>query len=94
MTYREFARIHIDDFKLCLKSLYHNFINLTRSITVTFFEWFYKAIIIESIAVLLMLLMVLTLKYFFKSEFKKVQYFHQKYIMVDTDINEVLKDAI
>ncbi len=23
MTYREFVRIHIDDFKLCLKSFYH-----------------------------------------------------------------------
>ena len=60
----------------------------------TFFEWFYKAIIIESVAVLLILLTVLTLKYFFKSEFKKVQCFYQNYIMIDTDINEVLKDAI
>ena len=60
----------------------------------TFFECFYKAVIIESIVVLLILLSILTLKYFFKKEFKKVQDFHEKYIVVDTDINEVLKNEI
>ncbi len=60
----------------------------------TFFEWFYKAVIIEAVAVLLMLLITLTLKYFFKSEFKKVQDFHTKFIAVDTDISEVLKNEI
>ena len=60
----------------------------------TFFEWFYKAVIIESIAVLLILLSILTLKYFFETEFKKVQDFNEKYVAVDTDINEVLKNEI
>lgn len=60
----------------------------------TFFEWFYKAIIIESLTLLLILLTVLTLKFFFKSEFKKVQDFHAKYIAVDTDISEVLSNEI
>lgn len=60
----------------------------------TFFEWFYKAVIIEGIAVLLILLSILTLKYFFKGEFKKVQDFHIKYIAVDTDINEVLENEV
>lgn len=60
----------------------------------TFFEWFYKAVIIESIAVLLILLSILTLKYFLKSEFKKVQVFNEKYIIVDTDVSEVLKNEI
>lgn len=60
----------------------------------TFFEWFYKAVIIESITLLLILLTVLTLKYFFKTEFKKVQDFHTKHIAVDTDISEVLNNEI
>ncbi len=60
----------------------------------TFFEWFYKAVIIESIAVLLILLSILTLKYFLKSEFKKVKVFNEKYIIVDTDVSEVLKNEI
>ena len=60
----------------------------------TFFEWFYKAIIIESLTLLLILLTVLTLKFFFKSEFKKVQDFHAKYFAVDTDISEVLSNEI
>lgn len=60
----------------------------------TFFEWFYKAVIIEAIAILLTLLITLTLKYFFKSEFKKVQDFHEKYIAVDTDISEVLSNEV
>lgn len=60
----------------------------------TFFEWFYKAVIIESIAVLLILLSIFTLKYFFKSEYKKAQDFHQKYIAVNTDVSEVLKNEV
>ncbi|MBQ4118823.1 MAG: hypothetical protein IJD45_00360 [Clostridia bacterium] len=60
----------------------------------TFFEWFYKAVIIEGIAILLTLLITLTLKYFFKSEFKKVQDFHAKYIAVDTNISEVLSNEV
>lgn len=60
----------------------------------TFFEWFYKAVIIQGITLLLILLTILTLKYFFKSEFKKVQAFNTKYISVDTDISEVLNNEV
>ena len=60
----------------------------------TFFEWFYKTAIIGSICVMLILLSVLTVKYFFKDEFAKAQAFYQKHIAVDTDINEVLTDEV
>ena len=60
----------------------------------TFFEWFYKAVIIEGITLLLILLSILTLKYFFKSEFKKIEDFNTKYIAVDTNISEVLNNEI
>ncbi len=60
----------------------------------TFFEWLYKVIILQGICVLLILLGVLTIKYFFKGEFGQVQSFYQNYIAVDTDINEVLSDEV
>lgn len=60
----------------------------------TFFEWFYRAVIIQGICVLLILSSVVVIKYFFKSEFKRVQNFYDTHIAVDTDINEVLKDEV
>ena len=60
----------------------------------TFFEWFYKVIILQAVCVLLIILSVLAVKYFYKSEFKKVQAFYYENIAVDTDINEVLKDEV
>lgn len=60
----------------------------------TFFEWFYKAVIIQGICVLLILLSIFIIKYFFKFEFEKVSKVYQKYITTDTDVNEVLSDEV
>lgn len=51
-------------------------------------------IILQAVCVLLIILSVLAVKYFYKSEFKKVQAFYYENIAVDTDINEVLKDEV
>ena len=60
----------------------------------TFFEWFYKVIILQAVCVLIIILSLLAIKYFFKGEFKEVQAFYYENIAVDTDINEVLKDEV
>ena len=60
----------------------------------TFFEWFYKAVIVQGICVLLILTAVLAVKYFFVDEFKQVQNFYDTHIAVDTDINEVLQNEV
>ncbi len=58
----------------------------------TFFEWFYKVVIVESVCVLLIILSLLTMKYFFKDEFERAEDFYQKNMTVDTDVYEVLSD--
>ncbi|MBE6787564.1 MAG: hypothetical protein E7537_04370 [Ruminococcaceae bacterium] len=60
----------------------------------SFFEWFYKIIIVQGICILIILLSVISVKYFFKSEYKKAQDFHKTEIMSDTDIKEVLSSEI
>ena len=60
----------------------------------TFFEWFYKVIILQAVCVVLIISSMLTIKYFFKDEFQKVKAFYRHNVVVDTDINEVLGDAV
>lgn len=60
----------------------------------TFFDWFYKVIIIQTVCVLIILSGVLVVKYFFKNEFSKVREFYNENIMADTYIAEVLEDEI
>ena len=60
----------------------------------TFFEWFYKVVIVQSICVILILLSVVTMKYLFKEEYVKIKDFYQTEILNDTDVNEVLLDEI
>lgn len=60
----------------------------------TFFEWFYKVVIIQSVCVLIILSSVLVTKYFFKSEFSVLEEFYKTEIMNDTDIKEVLSGEI
>ncbi len=60
----------------------------------TFFEWFYKVVIVQSICVILILLSVVTMKYLFKEEYVKIKDFYKTEILNDTDVNEVLLDEI
>ncbi len=60
----------------------------------TFFEWFYKVVIIESVCVLLVISSVFIIKYFFKSEYPVIQEFYKIEIMSDTDVLEVLSGEI
>lgn len=60
----------------------------------TFFEWFYKVVIVQSICVVLIISSVVVMKYFFKAEYVKAKEFYKSEIMSDTDINEVLLDEI
>lgn len=60
----------------------------------TFFDWFYKVLIIQTICVLIILAGVMTIKYFFKNQFLKVTEFYKENIMADTYIAEVMGDEI
>ena len=60
----------------------------------TFFEWFYKTVIVESICVLIILLSIIIMKYFFKSTFLQVDKFYTQEILSDTRIEEVLPNEI
>ena len=60
----------------------------------TFFEWFYKAVIIESVCVIIIISGVVATKYFFKTGYLKAEEFYKTQIMSDTDIKEVLESEI
>lgn len=60
----------------------------------TFFEWFYKTVIVESVCVAIILLSIIIMKYFFKSTFLEVKNFYTQEILSDTRIEEVLLDEI
>ncbi len=56
----------------------------------TFFEWFYKNLILSGIFVLIMLLSVIFIKYFVPDTFAELQKFHKDKILSDTKISEVI----
>ncbi len=60
----------------------------------TFFEWFYKTVIVESVCVLIILISIIIMKYFFKSAFLEVEKFYTQEILSDTKIEEVLSNEI
>lgn len=60
----------------------------------TFFEWFYKTVIVQSICVLIILASVLVIKYFFKGTFQKIETFYKQEIMADTKVSEVLEGEV
>ncbi len=60
----------------------------------TFFEWFYKTVIVQSVCVLIILLSVIIMKYFFKDVFAEIKDFYREEILSDTKISEVLADEI
>lgn len=52
--------------------------------------YFLKIVIAECILVFIILLSVLTLKYFFKGTYKEFKNWYDKNMAADTDISEVL----
>ncbi len=60
----------------------------------TFFEWFYKIVIAQSICVLIILSSVCVIKYFFGSEYIKVENFYREEILSDTKLSEVMPREI
>jgi hypothetical protein len=60
----------------------------------TFFEWFYKNLIIESIFVLVVVCVVLFTKYFAKDTFLELKKFYEDNMISDTSISEVIDSAI
>ncbi|MEE1239048.1 MAG: hypothetical protein UHO61_03895 [Acutalibacteraceae bacterium] len=55
---------------------------------------FFGIIITQSIVTLIILLSVLTVKYFFKSTYSSLKEWYNVNICAETDINEVLDDGI
>lgn len=60
----------------------------------TFFEWFYKNLIIEGVFVLIVVLTVLFTKYFAKDTFLELQKFYKDNLTSDTEISEVIDSAV
>ncbi len=60
----------------------------------TFFEWFYKVCIVQTVCVVIILASVLVIKYFLKNTFSEIQKFYNNYILSETKISEVLSDEI
>lgn len=60
----------------------------------TFFEWFYKTVVVQSVCILIILLSVVVMKYFFKSAYNEVEKFYREEILSDTSISEVLPNEI
>lgn len=54
----------------------------------------YKLIIAETVCVAIMLLSIITVKYFFKSTYKSLYNWYCLNVLVDTDIEEVLGNEI
>ena len=55
---------------------------------------FFGIIITQSIVTLIILLSVLTVKYFFKSTYSSLKEWYNVNICAETDINEVLDDEV
>lgn len=53
-----------------------------------------KLVIAQTICVLIIILSVVTVKYFFKGTYKKLLSWYKEEVLVTTDINEVLLDEI
>ena len=56
-----------------------------------FYDCFLKVIIAQSVAVLIVIFTLLTVKFWFKDTFKKAAEYYIANVLVDTDVNEVLK---
>jgi hypothetical protein len=56
----------------------------------TFFEWFYKNLILSGVFVLILLLSVVIIKYFAPDIFAVTQKFYKDNFLTDTKISEVL----
>ena len=54
-------------------------------------ETFFKIIIVEIICVAVILLSVISVKYFFKSTYSEVKKWYKANITVDTDIKQVIE---
>ncbi len=54
-------------------------------------ETFFKIIIVEIICVAVILLSVISVKYFFKSTYSEVEKWYKANITVDTDIKQVIE---
>lgn len=60
----------------------------------TFFEWFYKTVIVQSVCVLIILASIVIMKYFFKGAYSQIESFYREEILSDTKISEVLGNEI
>lgn len=57
-------------------------------------DLYLKAVIVEGVAVLIIILSVLTVKYCFKSTYAKLNDWYNQSILTDTDISEVIKGEV
>ncbi len=60
----------------------------------TFFEWFYKVLIVQTVCVLVLFLSVVFAKYFLSETYVKITDFYKRNFTTDTSISEVLDGEI
>lgn len=56
----------------------------------SFYEYFYKILTVQSIAVLIIIISIFTMKWFFKDFYRETEKFYRSQILVDTEISEVI----
>ena len=60
----------------------------------TFFEWFYRTLIVQTVCVLLLLTGVIFAKYFWSETYIQIKDFYMEKIACDTKISEVFEGEI
>ena len=68
--------------------IFHKGIKMNKNDNLT------RLVITQTVCVLIIILSVITVKYFFKGTYKKLLYWYKENVCVGTDINEVLSHEI
>ena len=58
----------------------------------SFFEWFYKCLIVQGICVFIIVLSVLLVKFFGKNLYEDFKEIYREHLLSDTSVSEVLGD--
>ncbi len=59
-----------------------------------FWNAYVKMLIVEGVAALVIIISVLTVKFFFKDTYKNLSEWYKENVLVDIDISEVIKSEV
>ena len=60
----------------------------------SFFEWFYKCLIVQGICVFMIISAVILTRFFVKDLYQDLKEFYREFGFLDTSISEVLEDEL